>query len=228
MCLFGALGILPFLPVILGGIVVAVAIWLMHRYEKKRTESMSNIAEELGLTFFPEGHPDLVSKLQLLPIFNKGRDRKMRNLMTAETEETQLAIFDYQYTTGGGKNQHTHKSTIASMIKDDLRLPHFSVRPEGFFDRVGAVVGFQDINFDDHPDFSRAYVLKGENEAAIRSFFTKDMLDLFASKKDVMVEAGGNVICFRRKGRQSPEQIADFMAECYEFMNAVGTPETTA
>lgn len=224
---FDLRGFLPFLPIILGGLGVVIAIWLTRRYEKKRTEGLSKVAEELGLTFLPEGQHKLFTRLQSLPVFNKGRNRKMSNLMTAETEETSLAIFDYQYTTGGGKHQQTHKCTMASMEKDAMRLPHFNVRPEGFFDRVGSAIGFQDINFDDHPKFSKAFVLQGENEEAIRAFFTTEMLDLFASKPDAMIEAADSLMTFRRKGRQGAEQIADFMSEAYEFLNAFENANAT-
>ena len=53
----------------------------------------------------------------------------MKNVMTAETELTTLTIFDYQYTTGGGKKSQTHSQTLVAMESAALQLPQFSVCP---------------------------------------------------------------------------------------------------
>jgi len=199
--------------------VVGVVIWLAILYERKRTEKMAVVAEELGLTFSAEQNNALLNKLQVFALFNKGRARKMKNVMTAATETTSLGIFEYQYTTGSGKNSHTHVFTIAAMETPSLQLPQFTTRPEGFLDRIGSAIGFQDIDFDEHPEFSDAFVLKGADEAAIREFFDTRMLDLFANNKGVHVDADGSMLTYRKKGRQKPESIPDFMAEAYEFLN---------
>jgi len=213
-------GFLVFVPLLIGLVGVGIAVWVTKLYEKKRTETLAVVAEELGMVFSAEQDHQLLSALQAFPLFNKGRAREMKNVMTAETEDTKLAIFEYKYTTGGGKNSQTHKFTLAFMQRATLQLPHFTVRPEGFLDRMGSAMGFQDIDFEEHPEFSRSFVLQGENETAIRAFFDKRIKDLFVGKRDALVEAGGNMMTFRKKGRQSPEKIADFMGEAYEFLNA--------
>jgi len=174
----------------------------------------------LGLEFSAEQDHELLGKLQVLPVFNKGRRRELKNVLKAETEDTSLAIFDYQFTTGSGKNTTTHKFTAASMERPNMQLPHFIVRPEGFIDRIGSAMGFQDIDFEQHPAFSRMFVLQGENETAIRAFFDKRVMDLFVTRRDALVEAGGSMLTFRKKGRQSPDKMAEFMGEAYDFLNA--------
>lgn len=212
--------------VIIGFLVAAgIAIWIGMIYEKKRTEKIATVAEELGLLFSAEQNSALLNKLQIFAMFNKGRGRKMKNVMTAETESTSLAIFEYQYTTGSGKNSKTHQFTMAAMETPTLQLPQFTTRPEGFLDRIGSAMGFQDIDFDEHPEFSHAFVLQGENESAIREFFDTRMLDLFARNKGVHVDAHGSMLTYRKKGRQKPESIPDFMAEAYEFLNAFNDPD---
>ena len=208
-------------------VIAGVAVWLTKRYEKKRTESLATVAEGLGMSFAADQNEALISKLRVFPVFNKGRAQKMKNVMMAETESTSLAIFEYQYTTGGGKNSQTHRFTIAAMESDDLQLPNFCVRPEGFFDRIGSAIGFQDIDFEEHPEFSDSFVLQGNDESAIRRYFDKRILDLFANNKGVLVDANENLLTYRKRGRQSPEAISDFMSEAYAFLNAFQDPNTT-
>ena len=216
----------PFIFIIIALAVFGVIFWIGKVYEKKRTEKMASVAEELGLQFSPGQNHELLGKLQVFALFNKGRARKMTNVMFAETDTTSLAIFEYQYTVGGGKNSQTHRFTMAAMETPTLRLPQFTTRPEGFLDGIGSVIGLQDIDFDEHPEFSDAFVLKGENETAIRNFFDTRILDLFANHKGVHVDAHGSMLTYRTKGRQNPESIPTFMAEAYEFLNAFNEPES--
>ena len=215
----------PFVFIILGFAFFGLVFWIGIVFEKKRTEKISGVAEELGLQFSAEENGPLLGKLQVFQMFNKGRARKMKNVMTAETDAASLAIFEYQYTTGSGKNSKTHRFTVAAMETPALQLPQFTTRPEGFLDRIGSAMGFQDIDFDEHPEFSDAFVLKGEDETAIRAFFDQRMLDLFANNKGVYVDADGSMLTYRKPGRQKPEAIPDFMAEAYEFLNAFSEPE---
>lgn len=193
---------------------------LSIRYENKRTESLKSVADELGMEFSIEEDSQLLSKLATFRTFTLGRNRSMKNVMKAETEDASLAIFEYSYRTGSGKNSTTVRFTVAAMEQSSFNFPAFSARPEGLMDRMGSALGFQDIDFDHHPEFSKAFVLKGENEVAIRNFFDTTILDVFVSKKDAYVEAGRGLITLRKHGRQKPEQIAEFMAEAYEFLNA--------
>jgi hypothetical protein len=200
--------------------LVAGIMWLIHHYEKKRSEALRAIAAELGLEFSATQDDTLLANVQVFSLFNKGRSRKMKNMMKAATELAQLTIFDYQYTTGGGKSSHTHRHTVVAMQSDSLSRPSFTLRPEGLFDKIGAAIGFQDIDFDDHPEFSKSFALKGENEQAIRHFFDAKMLELFAKRKKICVESRPGVFIYLSGGRKKPEQIRDFMSEGYTIYSA--------
>lgn len=213
--------LMPIFFVFVGFIAfTALNIVLRSHFEDKRTENLKTVADDLGMEFSDAEDAALLSKLQSFKTFQIGRKRKMKNVMKAETDEAKLAIFEYSYRVGSGKNSRNVRFTMAAMEQSGVRFPDFSARPEGLLDRMGAAVGFQDIDFDHHPEFSNAFVLKGENEVAIRSFFEPAILDLFATKKDAYVEAGRDLITLRKHGRQKPEQIAEFMSEAYEFLNA--------
>lgn len=205
----------------LGLSLVALIIYLVWRHEKKRTEALSIVAEQNGLQFSAEKNETLLAKLQAFSLFNKGRGKKMKNVMVAETELARMTIFDYQYTTGGGKNSQTHHHTLMAMESDSLNLPAFSLKPEGFFDRIGAKMGFQDIDFDEHPEFSSAFVLKGKDEVAIRQFFDGPMMDLFVQHKGISVEAQLGLFTYRKGGRKQPPEIRGFMTEGYAFFKAL-------
>ena len=94
----------------------------------------------------------------------------------------------------------------------DLSLPSFELRPEHMFHKIGQALGYQDIDFDSHPTFSKQFLLRGPNEAAIRDFFTPELLEFFESHPGVSVEAAGDrMIFYRASKRIKPEDVRSFM-----------------
>ncbi len=204
----------------IGSIVVAVILWSMH-LEKKRTADMRDVAGALGLEFFESGHDQLLSRLGRFQLFNSGRGRVMKNAILGQTEVATIAIFDYRYTTGSGKNQTTYNQTVVAMESESLELPSFTMRPEHFFDKVGSALGFQDIDFDDHPQFSKLFVLKGPDEAAIREFFDTPLLDFFAALPGIYFEcAPGMFIYFRAGKRQKVDDLRRYLEDGYSVYQA--------
>ena len=179
-------------------------------------------AEEMGLTFYPNGDAELLNRLSVFKLFNRGRGRKMKNLIQGDSGEVNIAIFDYQFTTGGGKNSTTHVQSIVALKSSQLSFPDFTMRPEGMLDKIGSALGFQDINFEEHPMFSQSFVLQGSDEEAIRKYFNQNVLDFFASKPGISVEAQGNSLFFYRARTQiKPDQIKDNLAQAYEVFGVL-------
>ena len=86
------------------------------------------------------------------------------------------------------------------------------------FDKVGSALGFQDIDFDSHPKFSKLFVLQSSHEEAIRNYFSPQLLEFFESRKGVSVEAQPGSMFFYRSGKRiKPDQIKDNLAQAYEI-----------
>ena len=91
---------------------VGLLILIFWRKGKKRTEQFALISAELKLNFFPKGSSSLLERLKPFHLFSQGWSRKIKNLMEGEANKVELAIFDYQYTTGGGKHSQTNRQSI--------------------------------------------------------------------------------------------------------------------
>lgn len=208
--------------VFLGVGLIGLAIFQLVRYfERVRREGLERFATELSLDFFPDEQSDLMQRLQAFKLFNAGHSRKMVNVIVGRTEVVNIAIFDYRYITGSGKHQHVHNQTVVAMESDELDIPSFTLRPESLFDWFGSVLGFQDIDFEEHPQFSKMFVLKGENEQVIRKFFDAELLDFFAEKKGITFEAiPGRFIYFRGGRKTNVESMRDYLEEGYSVYAA--------
>ena len=202
--------------------ILAVAFSIVHHIEKKRTAALSAVASELGLEFSATKDDKLLERMQIFSLFNRGHSRKMKNVMKAETETANLTIFDYLYTTGGGNSSRTHAQTVVAMESEALNIPNIKLRPEGLFDGVGSALGFQDIDFESHAEFSKSFVLQGQDEGAVRAFFDTELLDFFTEKQGSYVESvPGVFIFFRGGGRRKPQQIREIMDEGFAAYTAL-------
>ena len=213
----------PVLLIIPGVVALIGGIFLLVRYfDKKRREALQAFAEELNLEFHGFGHTELHSRLRVFKLFNCGHSRKMKNVILGETDFASIAMFDYRYTTGSGKHQHVHSQTVVAIEAPDLSMPVFSLRPEHMFDWFGSVLGRQDIDFDHHPTFSQAFVLKGENEDRIRDFFDQPLLDFFAERNGIGFETQPDHFIFFRAGRAvKVDDLRNFMNEGYQVFQAL-------
>ena len=201
------------------GLITAIILGTRY-YERKRTEAMAAVAAEIGLEFSADQNDALLERLQVFALFTKGHSPKMRNLMTAETDLATLTIFDYRFVTGGGQHSTTHQQSVILMQSDSLDLPRFRLKPEGFFDKIGAAIGFQDIDFDENPEFSTAFTLKGDDESAIRTFFDSEMLSEFVEHQGVAVESDRSLFIYYQTGRKKPAEIRQFMTDGYAIYSA--------
>jgi hypothetical protein len=188
-----------------------------RRKNRLRREHLQAAAETMGLGFVPQADDAFWNRVAPFKLFNRGRDRKILNIVQGETDEFELTIFDYHYTTGGGEHQQRHRRVVTLMESNELRIPSFTMRPESMFDRLGSVLGMQDIDFSTHPTFSKMYLLKGEDEQGIREFFDDSILSLMERKEKLCIEAvPGKMIAYSSNRPPSPDQLKSLFAEALE------------
>jgi hypothetical protein len=202
--------------------VILLIVRIVKRREKERTLILNALAMEIGLDFLPAQDDELLAKMQVFSLFNKGCSREMKNVMKTKTDNVKMTLFDYAYTTGGGENSKRYSQTIVTLEHDSLSLPKFTLSPKRLFDKIGAALGFQDIDFDEHPEFSKSFVLKGEDEPAIRKFFDREKLEFFAQRKESYIETAHSFFIYTRDGRKKPEQIRKFLKEGHAVYTALG------
>lgn len=201
---------------------ILLSLIFASKQQKKRTAEMQEQAESLGLTFMENGSSGLEQQLANFELMKRGRGKKYRNVVTAATDDVAIALFDYQYVTGSGKNRRTHNQSVAAIQSRHIRLPVFRARPEGLFDGVGSVLGFQDIDFEEHQQFSDAFVLKSEFEDQTRSFFDLPLLNFFADKKKLSFEGQAETFLFyERSHRTKPENLKFLLEESYRVFGAL-------
>ena len=122
-------------------------------------------------------------------------------------------ISDITFNEGQAFTAETFNTTIM-ILKLNQKIPIFSMEKEGvlgkIFDKVMAFTGYKDIDFEMYPDFSNKFLLKGNNESEIRSFFKDEIIRFFENNHIYHLESNGEslIIFDKIKLARTDETIA--------------------
>lgn len=211
------------------GIFILIALaclggWLY--YEHRRTEAWKAVAERLGFIFVGDGRNLVLhGSCGAFKLFQKGSSRKVKNTIRGDNGGIEVILSDYQYTvrSSGSRNNSstTYRQTICILRDEEIRVPHFFLRRQSMiYDFLGSLFGGQDIDFDDDPEFSKRFVLQGEDEGAIRVAFTPAVRARLCDIADsrMQLEAWDRTLMFHRGRRESPDRADDLIGEAFGLM----------
>ncbi|MDH5643014.1 MAG: hypothetical protein OEY63_02345 [Gemmatimonadota bacterium] len=202
------------------GLIIAAVIWA----DKKRTEAISALADRLNFSFQKDPPLALETDLSHFHLFSQGHSRKIKNVLIGLAGDIGVYVFDYKYTTGGGKSSHTWNQTVMLFRSEGMQLPEFALRPENFFHRIGQVFGFQDIDFDSHPVFSKNFLLRGEDEVRVRTIFNESVLSYYDNRLKISTEGRGtDLIYYQHAKRKSPDQLEEFIRDGVQVLTLFKT-----
>ena len=212
--------LLPFLLFFLIiGLRVGILLYQRKR-ERERTEQHRAIAPMLGWQFVETAPFNWIPNLDKFSLFNSGHDKSIRNMLYGESNGVKAALFDYIYVVGSGKNRTTYYQSVAYFEPRDLSIPFFSLRPETAFHKLATVFGYQDIDFGNRPLFSSKYLLRGQDEQAIRNAFTDALLTFYETNQGLATDGGGNqLFVFRSGHRAAPHELQGFMNSVLPLTN---------
>ena len=158
-------------------------------------------------------------------------ERKYNSLKgNFEEYDVSWEIADVTFNEGQAFTAETFNTTLM-VLKLNRKIPVFTMEKEGMFeklfDRVMAFTGYKDIDFQMYPDFSKKFLLMGNNEKEIRSFFTEDMIRFFENHQIFHLESNGEalIIFDRIKLARTDETIEfiDYAKELAKLLDAKTT-----
>jgi MFS superfamily sulfate permease-like transporter len=97
----------------------------------------------------------------------------------------------------GARTTEEFQYVTAIKIHGLPNYPKFFMMPETIIDRLTDLISSDDIDFDTHPKFSNQYILKGEDEGAIRQFFTPALLSFFENHPPYFLISNGEDLLIR-------------------------------
>ena len=134
------------------------------------------------------------------------------NAINGVSNECLVTIQDVDFHEGEFHTKVSHKATVA-FIELPAPIPQFTLEKEYLFDKLAALAGYDDIDFKDFERFSDNLRLKGNDEEAVRRFFSPSILKLLETNMNYRLESAGDSILVVGKERLMNESEIQLLAE---------------
>lgn len=188
----------------------AAVTTVFYLWERARTKAFLAAGAALGLRPLDKGLEGLPPELRALPLFKEGHSGWAENVLWPVDRD--YVVFEYCYTEGSGKHKTTYTQTVGALLCRGKALPAFTAWPEGILDWISERIGGQDIDFPQDPAFAKAYRLRGDDEGAVRDFFSVGGTQFLAARPGWTVQAQGDwLLAYRKNKRVSPKGLRDFV-----------------
>jgi len=126
------------------------------------------------------------------------------NVMNKQINTLSYTISDLSIVLGGDFKAGVSNVTVLSVSNLHFGVPLFTMKEEKMFDNSF----LNDIDFEGHPKFSKAYCLSGFSESQVRQFFSKELISYFEGQDIYTIESlGSELIVYKQAKVASPEEI---------------------
>jgi hypothetical protein len=188
--------------------IIGFSVWS----EKKRKEALFETARMMGFSFSPREDLSTLEPAARFRLFSRGHQKRLKNVMRRSSGDGNETVFDYSFTTGGGKSQRVHRQTVIWIQSGRLKLPEFEVYPENIFHKIGQALGSRDLNPEHSPEFSKRYRLRGTEEVRVLKLFNPEVASIFERNPGVSA-AGYNdhAILYRAERRVKPADLSKWI-----------------
>lgn len=217
--------------------IVVVVMIAQARAAAERREELQEFAQRTGFQmtvaqgsgcvtggmFGPDSAcPELMTMFGGFQPFGQGYSRRTDNVLIGEKSGCTFYLFDYRYTTGGGKNSQSHSCGIAA-VRAPLALPGLDLRPEGFFDKIGQAIGFKDLQFES-AEFNQRYHVNANDERFARDLLDPAMIEFLMRVQTRHWELGGPFVLLMQQGFFSPSELDTVLGDLEGFLAAIPLP----
>jgi hypothetical protein len=190
-----------------------------------RQIELRKYAEANELAFYPQKVRN-TAKFKNFPLEKGSRIAYEENLLTKYADFGKVDISDITVSQGAGVAQHDLVITVIQISDLNLAIPAFTLEPEKLWSKLSDLATGKDIDFKDHPTFSDRYYLRGENDQAVRRFFSNRLLQFLEAQPVMHVESQRNKLVFYAQlGTLETEELGQALAFADGFVSALGKAE---
>lgn len=193
--------------------VVVVAIVIRQLFERRRLRSIAEAGQRLGWKSKDPKSQDLVSRIADWSILPRSWGNGSATVaFSFIQDDREHLLLEYKWRNRQGKNSRTFYYS-ALFISDTSTIPRFSLRKENFVDRLAGMVGFDDIDLPENPNFSKQFHLKGSQPEAVRSFIRTRLNGTLTLEPNAAVESVPGGVLGIRAGKLTPQTLRSGLTE---------------
>ena len=198
---------------VLVGIAIAGAI-AAQKAAQARRDALAALANELGFRFDPSNDADHDDEYAQFEIFRRGHSRSAYNTLTGDIDPAgpdaglaplpvKMGDFTYKVTSSNGKTTttHTYHLSYAILHLPYANVPNLLIRPEGMFDKLAGVLGFDDIDFES-AEFSRRFHVKSGDKKFAYDVCHPRMMEFLMNAKPPTIDIEHGRCCLFSGGKR--------------------------
>ena len=190
-----------------------------------RQLELRKFAENNEWSFFPQKNKISV-KFKDFPIQNGNKIPYEENLLGKYTEVGKLEASDITVQEGARQSQNEIHITILQVSETNVIVPDFALEPEGLLSKLFEGISGKDIDFANHPVFSKKYYLRGANETHVRNFFNESLIQFLENREEMHVECHRNrLIFYKKRDLLEPSEILYAAKFAEEFVSLIHQKE---
>lgn len=213
-------GPMPCLLFITIAVLIVVGIVYGLIKARQRREALQRLAAELDLTFYSDDPWDLPVRYGHMDLFQSGHSRRASNILAGQVDGREVVAFDYQYTTGSGKNKHTHYYHAAG-FEMPIVAPRLWLRRENVFDKVASWVGHDDLDFES-AEFSGRYHVKCDLPKFAYDIFHNRLIEyLLGCGNAPAMEMNGPLLLIYESGTGGTDRVRRLIEIGGEMMRSI-------
>ena len=173
-----------------------------------RQIELRKYAELNDYVYYPQKIRNLM-KYKDFPIQKGNKILYEENILAKYMENGKIEVSDITLSEGARQEQQDTHITVLHISEMDINVPDFALEPEGLWSKFSELAGGKDIDFANHPVFSRKYYLRGENETTIRDFFSESLIHFFENREEMHVECHRNkLLIYKKRDLLDPSEIS--------------------
>ncbi len=161
-------------------------------------------------------------KYKGFPIEQGNKIQYEENFMEKYIEAGKISVSDITLRQLDRPESSDTNITVVQISETDFSIPDFALEPEGLGTKLSEMFSGKDIDFNEHPGFSKMYYLRGLAETQVRSFFAGKVVTFLESHEPVHIEAHKNRLLFYQKhGLLDPDQIVVLEQFAEDFVTMI-------
>ncbi|HTL51445.1 MAG TPA: hypothetical protein VL860_02595 [Planctomycetota bacterium] len=216
---------MPF--VFLAGFALVIALIIgaiIYGYiaNKKRMEALGALAAQNGLRF-QEGRGAATLNYD---VFEQGDNRYAENTLTGTWKDRPVQMGDFHYETQstdskGNRTTTHHHFSYCHLLIANARFQGLFIRPEGFFDKLTALVGFDDIDFES-AEFSKKFYVKSPDRKFAYDIVSPRMMEFLLARPWFTIYISDfGILVLAGSGTWSAEEFASRADFATEFLGLI-------
>jgi MFS superfamily sulfate permease-like transporter len=181
-----------------------------------RTLAILEFAQENNFKF--ENQDTNLDEWEFYNLTIRKEIKSVTNILSFKQGGIQFKIADLTISSGAQTTIDIEKITVLK-FSGNMDVPEFYMRKAGMGNVVKTAMGNADINFDSHPDFSKKYELRSQDEKGVRAFFNESLLNRFEELTRIFFSGNGkSLLIHQNTGLANKDQIRKLI----DIGNAIG------